>query len=186
MDCSRIVKHVHTHQLQIHVPKLDIGSPRIVRFSDASFVSNSDLTSQLCYFCFLSDATEAVIIISFKSYKTRRVTRFMIEAEIISFSDMFDCCLTLTEDLRSIMQDRFIPLHLYTDSNSQVDVISEGTKTAEKRLMLDIAAAKEAFGKKEISDIGFVRSNDNTVDGFTKMIHQTAFMDVLRAGKLLI
>ena len=66
-NCKRIFKHVHMHQLQIQVPKLDINSIRIVEFSDASFASNLDLTSQLGYVRFLSDATEAVIHIVFKS-----------------------------------------------------------------------------------------------------------------------
>ena len=179
-NCNRMVKHVRMHRLLIQVPKLDISSLRIVGFSDASFASNSDLTSQLGYVCFLSDATEAVTIIAFKSYKARRVTRSVIAAEVVSFSEMFDCCFTLAEDLRSIMQVKFIPVQLYTDSESQFDVIYKGTRTAEKRLMLDMAVAKEGFRKKEISDIGFVRSNDNVADGLTKTMHQKALMDVLQ------
>ena len=60
---------------------------------------------------------------------------------------MFDYCLTLAEDLRSIMQATFIPVKLYTDRKSQCDVIYKGTKTAEKRLRLDIAVVKEGFQK---------------------------------------
>ena len=170
------------HRLQIQVPKLGISSFRIVGFSGASFASSSDLTSQLGYVCFLSDATEAVINIAFKSYKARRVTPSVMEAELISFSDMFDCCLTLAEDLRSIMQVKFIPVQLYTNRKSLFNVISKGTRTAEKRLMMDFAVAKEGFRNKEISDIGFVRSNDNVADGLTKKMHQKALMDVLRTG----
>ena len=68
-----MVKHVRMHRLQIQVPKLDISSLCIVGLSDALFASNSDLTSQLGYVCFLYDATEAVIPVAFNSYKAPMV-----------------------------------------------------------------------------------------------------------------
>ena len=94
-NCMRMFKQVHMHQLQNQVPKFDVNSLRIVVFSDASFESTSDLTSQLGYICFLSDATEADIPIFFKSYKERRVTRSVVAAEVICFSEMFYCCFYL-------------------------------------------------------------------------------------------
>lgn len=88
-NCNRIVKHVQIHQIQIQVPKLDISSLCIVGFSDASFASTSDLTSQVGHVCFLSDPPEAVAIV-FKSFQARTVTRSVMAAEVISFGDMFD------------------------------------------------------------------------------------------------
>ena len=50
--------------------------------------------------------------------------------------------------------DRRIPVQLLTNSKSLFDVISKGSRTSEKRTLLNIAAAREGFCDKVISDIG--------------------------------
>ena len=52
-------------------------------------------------------------------------------------------------------------------------------KTSEKRLMLDVASAREGFIKHEISDIGFGRTSNNLADGLTKEIPQAALRQVI-------
>jgi len=51
-------------------------------------------------------------------------------------------------------------------------------------MMLDIAAAREGFKSKVISDIGFVRSSNNIADGLTKSMIQAALYQVLSSGRL--
>ncbi len=65
-------------------------------------------------------------------------------SEVISCSDMFDVWYTLRTELSNTFALK-IPLILLTDSNSLFDVISKGTRTSEKRMMLDIAAARDAI-----------------------------------------
>ena len=123
--------------------------------------------------------------IAFKSYKARRVVRSAMAGEVIAFSDMFDVAATLAEELRTIY-NRTIPLQLLTDSKGLFDIVSKGSKTSEKRLMLDIAAAREGFRDRIISDIGFVRSKANLADGLTKPMQQAALQTVLATGQLHI
>ncbi len=49
-------------------------------------------------------------------------------------------------------------------------------------MMLDIAAAREGFRHRLISDIGFIRSSKNLGDGLTKS--QTALQDAVSTGLL--
>ena len=51
-------------------------------------------------------------------------------------------------------------------------------------MMLDIAAARESFKSKIISDIGFVRSSTNLADGLTKPMSQANLQDVILVGSL--
>ena len=146
--CKKLVRHVHENKIKVAIPKLEKDSLRVVGFSDASFAGNMDFTSQLGYICFLADESDAAVSIIFKSYKARRVTRSVMAAEVISFSDMFDACYTLAQDLKPMLRNTQIPIQLYTDSKSLFDVISKGTRTSEKRLMFDIFAAREGFKKK--------------------------------------
>ena len=100
----------------------------------------------------------------------------------LNFSDMFDAAYTLAAELRELLPKHRIPVKLCTDNNSLFDVISKGSRTSEKRLMIDIAAARKGFTKHEISDIGFVRPEQNIADGLKKPMKQTALCNMLLTG----
>lgn len=106
-----------------------------------------------------------------------------MSSEVIAFSDMFDIAVALSEELSTVVKQR-VPVQLLTDSKSLFDVISKGSRTSEKRTMLDIAAAREGFRDKIISDIGFVRSGNNIADGLTKSLSQAVLRDVVTSGHL--
>lgn len=95
--------------------------------------------------------------------KSKRVTRSVMAGEFIAFSDVFDIAVTLVDQLKTIF-GLPVPVQPFTNSESLFDVISKGSRTSEKRMMLYIAAAREGFRHKTISDIGFVRSSDNVAD----------------------
>ena len=73
-------------------------------------------------------------------------------------------------------------MHLLMDSKFLFDIISKGSRTSEKRIMLDIHSALEAYQTQEISNIGFVRSCDNLADGLTKKKMQKALFNLLQTG----
>lgn len=182
---NRAVMYVKDESVAIKFPKLNLETLQVIGYSDASFCNNVDLTSQLGYIIFVGDGSGNVIPIQFKSYKARRVVRSAMAAELIGFADMFDYVFTLAEELRTLCPHSAVPVKLYTDNKGLFDIISKGTRTAEKRLMLDIAAAREGFRKHEISDIGLVRSEDNIADGLTKAMKQGALRGVVNSGRLV-
>ena len=51
-------------------------------------------------------------------------------------------------------------------------------------MILNIAAAREGFRRKTISDIGFVRSSSNVADGITRQMKQAMRREVINAGVL--
>ena len=73
--------------------------------------------------------------ISFKSYKSARVTRSVLSAEVIAFADWFDDAFALKSQLEHAL-GRAVPIHLLTDSKSFFDIISKWSRTSEKRIML--------------------------------------------------
>ena len=156
-----------------------------IGFSDASFANNAEFSSQPGYICLLADDSGSVVPIYFKSYKSRRVTRSVMAGKVIAFSDLFDVAATLSDELQAVLGKK-VPVQLFTDSKSLFDVISRGTRTSEKRMMLDIAAAREGFRDKIISDIGFVRSLKNLADGLTKQMKQTMLREVIRTGNFQV
>ena len=180
---NKATKYATDNQVAIKIPRLDKDSIRVVGFSDASFANNYDLSTQLGHICLLVDKHANAVPIDFKSYKSRRVVRSAMAGEVIAFSDLFDRAATLAAEIGDIL-GRKIPVQLLTDSKSLFDVISKGSRTSEKRVMLDIAAAREGFRDKVISDIGFVRSSQNLADGLTKKMAQAALQAVLSTGSL--
>ena len=182
-NLNKAVNYAINNKVSLRIPKLDQRSLRVLGFSDASFSTNADLTSQLGHIVFLGDSSDSVIPISFKSYKSKRVTRSVMAGEVIAFSDLFDVAVTISLELRHLL-DIEVPVQLFTDSKCLFDVISKGSRTSEKRMMIDIAAAREGFKRKEISDIGFVRSSNNIADGLTKAMNQSALLRILSTSTL--
>ena len=180
---NKAVKYATGNRVRLKVPKLDKKSVRVVGFADSSFANNADLSSQLGQIIFLVDKFGNSAPITFKSYKARRITRSAMSGEVIAFSDMFDTAIAVSKELSVVMNQR-VPVQLLTDSKSLFDVISKGSRTSEKRTMLDIAAAREGFRDKLISDIGFVRSSMNLADGLTKSMNQARLREVITSGHL--
>ena len=80
-------------------------------------------------------------------------------AETLAFSNAFDNVLIIKHDLERMIG----PVHLLmlTDSKALFDVLTRTRYTTERRLMVDIAAAREAFHERIISNIGLIRSEFN-------------------------
>ena len=121
-------------------PRLDQYSLRIVGYSDAVFAKNIELSSQLCRIVLLVDAAANAKILSVKSYKSRRVIWSVLAAEVIAFASLFDHAFTFRKQFEQALY-RALPMHLMTDSKSLFDIVGKGSRTSEKRLMLDISAA---------------------------------------------
>ena len=87
---NSLVRYAHNNIAHLKFPSLERDTLRIAGFSDAAYANNYDLTSQLGRIILLSDVSNAVIPISFERYKSRRVTRSVLSAEVIAFADLFD------------------------------------------------------------------------------------------------
>ena len=140
---------------------------RIVGWSDAAFTDNRDLKSQLGRIILFMDDSYAAITIIFKIYKSRRRARSVFSMEVIVFADLFDDVLALRSQIEHALC-RAMTMHLLTDSNSLFDIISKGIRRSEKRVMLDIYAAREGHKYREISNLGFVLWIAKLADGLNK------------------
>lgn len=118
----------------------------------------------------------------FKSYKSRRVTSSALSAEVIALEDLFDDASAIRSQLEQATC-RELPIHLMANSKSLFDITSEGSRTNEKRIMIDIYNARQAYQAHEISNIGFALSENNIAEGLTKPKMQAAFLTLLHTGK---
>jgi hypothetical protein len=182
-DLNKIVKLVKSIDLPLRFPKLDINTLKLVVYTDSSFCNNEDMSSQLGYIIFLSDSTGKCQPLHYSSHKSKRVTRSVLGGEFMAFADGIDMTIMLKHDMEQVICQN-IPIHAFTDLLSLFDVISRSNTTSEKRLLIDITAAKEAYKEGTIDTIGFIRTNFNPADAFTKVVRCHALENMLPRGKI--
>lgn len=77
--------------------------------------------------------------------------------ESYSFADGFEYSYLLRYHLER-MVGKSIPFRMFTDSQSLFEIIVKSSTTTEKSLTIDAKDAREAYDAREISDIGWVPS----------------------------
>lgn len=75
-----------------------------------------------------------------------------------------------------------IPLNIFTDARQLFDVISRASHTTEKRLMIDVATAREAYNREDLSNVGLVAGKYTIADGLKKLKRNDALERVLDTG----
>jgi hypothetical protein len=103
--------------------------------------------------------------------------------ETLAFVDAFDNAFILCHEL-SKMLGADLPLLMMMDSRALFDVITRARYTTERRLMVYIAAAREAYQNRKMSNIGLIRSEFNPEDGLTKACPNDALMRLLTTNKI--
>lgn len=177
-----VVKRAHNNSKRgIRQQLLDTETLSWRVFTDSSFANTPDLRSQLGFIILLCDASGKCNMLHFSSYKSKRVTRSVLGAEVLAFAGGFDYAYLLRHDLQRIFT-RDHPLAKLTDSESLFKSIVKSTTTIEKRLMIDFEAARQSYGTQEISDVGWIRSEDNPADGLTKPAPCKALEQLLDTG----
>ena len=131
------VKFVLNHHITLTIDCLELDSLRVVGYSGASFADNHDLSTHLSHIVFLTDKNGTAV--PKHSSITRLGVRSVMAGEVIAFSDMVDVAIMLSDEIKQLF-GHDIPLQLFTDSTLLIDVISKGSRTSEKHIMLDTAA----------------------------------------------
>ncbi|CDF36767.1 unnamed protein product [Chondrus crispus] len=176
------VKHLKgTHSRCLNFYPLQKDSLHMRVYTDASFAGNDDLSSQLGFIILLCDTSDRAHILEYSSRKSKRVVRSILGGDVYAFASGFDRAFILRHDLETIFGMK-IPLHMLTDSLQMFDVITKGSSTTEKRLMIDIASARECYNRQEISHVGLVSSEHNIADGLTKETPNNALERLISSG----
>lgn len=170
-------------ELGLRVHNLNKNKLKIISYADVSFANSADFRTQLGFVVFLSDDTNRVNWIHFRSYKCKRVVRSVLAGETHAFVDAFNSAFTLRHDLSTMVKTN-ISLNLITDSDSLFKVIVQSSTTTEKRLMIDLQACREAYRERSIENVGWVKSANNVADGFTKLNKAELIQRIMRTGTI--
>ena len=129
--------------------KLNLANIHIPVYSSAFFASNIDSSSQLGYIIMLADESGTCHTLSYCSKKSKKIVRSIMVSEVFAFSAALDHAYVIFHDLQTI-SDQPVPLTMLTDSKQLFEVITRAAHTTEKRLMVEIMAARKAYNRHEI------------------------------------
>jgi hypothetical protein len=143
--------------------KLDHFSLRMLVYTDAIQASNEDLSIQVVYIVILTDHIKQESIVHYQSHKSQRVTGSSMAGETLAFADGFDNAFILRHDIEN-MFGQPVPLVMYTDSQALFNVLTRNKTATEYRLMVEVAAERQAYLNSTISNIDLIKSCYNLAD----------------------
>jgi hypothetical protein len=179
-ELNRIIRYSQRNAQSLKYLPIDISSTCIVAYSDASYASNQDRTSQLGYVLTLKDAKNVSHIIAYSSKKSPRVVSSIFSGEAIALANAFNHSFALQHDIYR-MTGRKLSICLRTDSLAVFDAISKNTAPKDQRLQIDIAQLRESWQRREIGELAFIRSRLNIADSLTKR-DSSSLLRVLQSG----
>lgn len=171
---NTILKYVHKTPVPISIPKLDSLSLRIIGFSSVSFANNRNYSNQIEVLILVILKFNCSVPIYLKHYIKKRMLQSLPDGELTAFSVMFEYEFAFSNEHQLLHQKSNFSLCSLNDSKSLFFVISKKSRTLERRLMLEIGAAREAFRKQQIFDIDLIQAGDNSADGLSKRTSQTS------------
>jgi hypothetical protein len=142
-------------------PKLS-SSLRLVCYADASFAGNVDHSSQLGCLLMLLDSENNTHILIWFSRKSACVTVSILTAEMLAVTADVVAAYAMLLQLAQMGID--VESDVLTDSKQ-----GHGNVT-KQRLMTDVTALRQVLRKKEVTRVGFVRSQYSLADGLTKSL----------------
>lgn len=93
--------------------------------------------------------------------------------EAAALASAHDASFMLKPELLALLSAEAPPLML-TDSKGLLDALIRSRHAAERRLMIDIAAVRQAYSKR------LIKSGHNLADGLTKVSSSGALLQIYR------
>ena len=77
-----------------------------------------------------------------------------------------------------------LPLVICTDSKSLYECLVKLGTTQEKRLMIDVMCLRQAYERREIAEVKWIKGNSNPADAMTKAKPSNALTQLLDTNTL--
>ena len=91
----------------------------------------------------------------------------MLTLELYAIAHGFNISASLKTTINKALNIN-LPLVLCTDSKSLYDCLVKLGTTQEKRLMIDIMCLRQAYERREIAEVKWIKGDSNPADSMTK------------------
>ena len=139
-----MIRYAHENFANLRFPKLNRSRLRLIRYNDATFGNIRNLCFQLGRQVFLTDKNKAVIPVSFKSNKSRRVKQSVLSAKVVVLAEFFEDAYALRSQIEQAIHDAVL-IYLMMHYKSLFDIISKSFRSSEKQVMLNIHSARKVY-----------------------------------------
>ena len=163
------LRKMKNKELTLHFPPLNLNDKfEIVVYSDATYASLNDGSSQGTHIVFLKGASGNVCPIAWQSKKLNRVTKSPLASECLAVNEAADAGYFIACMLAEILYLPYVPsVHCYTDSKSLIDNVVSTKIPIDRRFRVDVARLREMCTSGEVK-LHWVSGKDQIADSLTK------------------
>ena len=168
-EANRALRKMKNNGLSLHF--LPLGDPKFIEvlaFSDATYASLADGSSQGGYIVLLKGQNNVIAPVSWQSKKLNRVTKSPLASEALAVNEAADAGFLVSSMLAEILNLVKLPVvHCFTDSKSLVENIASTKVVSDRRLRVDVARLRQMIERSEV-DLHWVEGSDQIADSLTK------------------
>ena len=110
-------------------------------------------------------------------------SRSVLASELYAMVHGFDIGASIKATIEKILNIN-LPLVLCTDSKSLYDCLVKLGTTQEKRLMIDVMCLRQAYERREITEVKWIDGNTNPADSMTKSKASNALKQLIDTNKV--
>ena len=151
-NANKALVKMKSKKVEIKFPPL--GRPeglRVITYSDATYNSLTDGSSQGGIMVFLVGENGKVAPISWQSKKLNRVTKSPLASETLALSEAADSGFLIASMIQEMFSlSSFPKVECYTDNASLTETLRTSKIVSDKRLRVDIARLREMVAEGEI------------------------------------
>ena len=168
-DANKAVTKLKSSTVHMKFPSIgSIDDMKIKAYSDATYASLGDGSSQGGYVIFVEGSNRKIIPMCWQSKKLNRVTKSPLASETLALAEAADAAFLVSKMLQEVFQLETAPeIECLTDNASLTATIKTSTTVTDKRLRVDIARLREMVDKSEIT-ISWVDGKEQLADCLTK------------------
>lgn len=170
-QANKVLRRIRGFPVTLFFPtSLDLGSCRIVCFTDASFANLPDRGSQGGYIMFIVDMEGIYAPLAWQSKRIKRVVNSSLSSECLEAVEAAETCILLRERLQEMLclKQGSVKISLLTDSKSLLDAVHTSTSVENKRLQIDINMLREMVERNEINEFRWIPTEYQLANPLTK------------------
>ena len=169
LQANKALSKLKKDRVQLKFPSLgDYRKLSVLVFSDATYASMDDGSSQGGHIVFLRGVNNKVVPISWQSKRLYRVTKSPLASETLALCEGADAGFLVSSLVREIFNlPSLPPVQCYTDNRSLTDTLVTTKVISDRRLRVDVARLREMISEKEIC-VTWVDGKNQVADALTK------------------
>ena len=169
LQANKALSMLKKDRVQLKFPSLgDYRKLSVSVFSDATYASMDDGSSQGGHIVFLRGVNNKVVPISWQSKRLYRVTKSPLASETLALCEGADAGFLVSSLVREIFNlPSLPPVQCYTDNRSLTDTLVTTRVISDRRLRVDVARLREMVAEKEIC-VTWVDGKSQVADALTK------------------